>query len=494
MQLPALLPKSLEFAAQASDDAALFEALIKEPPQLIKFLVRACADETWAEQHAPFMTQALTWVNQQFYQDKLLMSFAQRVAKVIREHYAVMSGYLPKNLTLKLKERDLQMSSLLLGSSSEYLRELLRRECRDRRKTTLLLKEIPYSLFEVVEEFVTLGEYKELVRKGRKEVLQILRLAMLWQLDELSEGCQDTLKLYITRENVFETLLRSHNKQRLRLRQACFDFVNDLHSGYRFEDRGSESLAFEFLEFTENSLEAFHQVSKKITHLIIGGGLPAEEPFLRVLKECPKLFCLDLSRTNEFYDVFQELPKNLSELELSACLWLNNEALEKLIDLCPQLTRLKLQSDVKLDAGGWAHLKKLEILRSLDLTRCSQIGDADLALILQACPELIVLNLEDCRSLTDSGFNALPTYKSDLTSLSLARTWISDLPLIELATKSDLLTTLDITRCENLTAVGITEVARHCKNLRELNITSCDISPESIAEIRKMRPYLKLIN
>ena len=494
MQLPALVPKSLEFASEVANDSALFTALVKEPPNLIKFLTRACADEMWAELHAPFMTQSLTWVTNQFFQDKLLMSFAERLASAIRPHYTSMSAFLPKNLTLKLSDRDLPMNSLLLSSSSEYLRELIRRECRDRRKNYLLLKEVPYNYFDVIEEYVTTGEYKDLIRKERTQVVKILRLAMLWQLQELGDGCQEVLKLYITRENVFETLMRAHKNQRKLLRQACYDFVNNLNLGYRFEDRGIDSLVFEFLEFTENSLEAFHKVCKQITHLIMGGSLPVEDPFVTVLKECPKLFCVDLSRTNEFYDQFKELPKKLSELELSACLWLNNEMLEKIIEICPFLTRLKLQSDVRIDAGGWGMLKKLPILRALDLSRCSQLGDTELTLILQACPELLVLNLEDCRSLTDSGFYAFPTYKKDITVLNLARTWISDLPLIELATKSDLLTTLDLTRCENLTAVGISEVARHTKTLRELNITSCDISPEALTEIRKSRPYLKLIS
>lgn len=492
MQLPAAIPKSLEFTSQIADEESLFKTLVKEPPNLIKFLVRACADELWAIDHKEFMSKSLNWVTEQFFQDRLLMSFAQKLGKVIRAHFGEMNQFLPKNLTFKLKDNDVEVNSLLYGSRSEYLREMIRRECRDRHKTVLIFKDLPYRIFSILDSFITKETYEDLIRLEKKEIYKTLRWSMQWQLDELTLACQEALKPYITPDNVFAILLTSHLKDRLRLRQLCYDFVNELKKGYRFDDRGPETLALEFLEFNEDSLAAFEKVKKYITHVITAGSVPEDRYFPLVIKQCPKLKCIDLSRTNQFFDNYKELPENLQELELSACLWLTNADLDTLIDQCPQLSRLVIQSDVRLDFEAWGALKKLTGLKILDLTRCSQVGDPDLGIILQGCPNLIVLTLEECRGLTDSGFTEMTEYNTKFTHLNLARTWISDQPLIELGSKCEDLIALDITHCENITSVGIVETARNAKNLREFHIAHCNVSKEALTEIQKMRPYLKI--
>ena len=493
MQLPALVPKSLEYTSQIADDEALFKSLVKEPPDLIKFLVRAVADESWAEEHAKFMSLALSWVTNQFFQDKLMMKFAQRLGKALRAHYSVNSSFLPMNLTLKLKDRDLQVNSLIYGASSEYVRELIRRECRDRHRSILVLKDISQHIFRVLHDFVTTGSYLDIIHLEKPQVYRLLRLAMLWQLDELSKACQDVLKHYITRENVFDVLLRSYLRQRVHLLLSSMEFLNSLNAGFRLEDRGIDFMVFEFKEFSTSALEAFEKLRPYITHLVASGSVPEESLFPTVIKKCPKLVCIDLSRTNQFSDNFKELPRALPELELAACLWLTNEYLEKIIEICPELTRLSLQSDVRLDAAGFGALKKLEGLRELNLTRCTQLGDPDLGIILQACPSLRTLILEDCRSLSDSGFYEIPTFNHLLTGLNLSRTWISDLPLIEISTKCEFITSLNLTRCENLTSVGILECARNGKSLRDLIISSNNLSDESLQELHNIRPYLKVV-
>src|SRR6202034_4523332 len=112
------------------------------------------------------------------------------------------------------------------------------------------------------------------------------------------------------------------------------------------------------------------------------------------------------------------------------------------------------------------------------LTRCGQIGDEDIQLILQASDKLIILSLEECRGITDAGFYQIPKYNPRFTSLNLAITAISDQPLIELANQCSDLTTLDLTRCENITEKGVFELIRAARRLRELIIKDCDI-PES---------------
>lgn len=494
MQLPALMYKSLRYAKEIATDDELFKKLVEKPPDLIKFLVKACDDETWALNHPAFMKQGIAWVTEQFFQDRLMMDFAQRVAKMLREHNSALEEFIPKNLTIKLKETDVQINSLLFGSASEFLREMVRRECRDRKRTVLQLKEISYQRFELVEEYVNTGLTLELVRKEKGMVVKILNLAMQWELDDLSIACQDMLKNYLTSENVFDTMIRAHVKRRLHLRAACYDFVNQYKLGYRFEDRGPDYMAFEFLEFTENSWEAFEKVRPYITHLICGGRTTEEADFVKALHACPKLLCLDISRSATFSDYLLEIPSTLEELEASSCPWMNNANLTRLLEVCVQLSRLSLVSDVDITAEGWSALQKLERLRNLDLTRCSQVGDDELRLLLQACKGLIILSLEECRRLSDGGFIDIPKYNPGLTVLNLARTQISDLPLIDIATNSRFLNKINISRCEFITEGGVLELLRNARELREVNIVHCDISKEGVAALRKRFPYVKIIS
>jgi len=493
MQLPALLPKSLHFAAEAESDEALFKLLVKEPPLLIRFVARAAADELWIISHGEFMEKALTWITEQFFQDRLLMPVVQKLAKILRAHQGAVSSYLPKNITVKLEDKDLPFNSLLLSSGSEVLREIVRRECRDRRKKVLNLPKIPFAIFEVVEEFLTTATYLELVRKEKKEVYKILNLAMEWDLPDLSQGCQEHLAGYIDRDNVFKTLLRSQERGRLILREACFAFLNRMNYGFKMEGRSPEDLGFQFIDFNENSLNAFEQVKPSLTYLVARKKIAEDPQFSLILKASPHIKGLDLGESASFPELWEELPATIQELDLSVCDWVTTATLEKMIALCPNLTTLVLRSDTKIDFEGWALLKKLPFLRNLDLTRCSQIGDNELSAIVQATPALVFLNLEECRAITDNGFYDLPNLNKNFIHLNLSRTEISDQPLIELAIKCDLLVVLNVTRCEKLTGVGIAEAAQQAKLLRELNITLCDISKEVLASIKKTHPFLKVI-
>lgn len=494
MQLPATAPKSLQFASKAETDEALFKLLVKEPPHLIKMVASAVQDELWAVSHVQFMEISLDWITQQFFQDKLLMPIAQKLANVLRKHYALISQFLPRNLTLKLEDRELSFNSLLLSSGSEVLREIVRRECRDKRKTSLNMGTISYSIFEVIEEFLTTGTYLELVRKDKKQIIKILKLAMEWDLEELSKGCQEHLIGYVDKENVFKTLLKAHEKKRVYLRAGCFDFLNRLNHGYRMEGKDAEELGFEFIDFNENSLDAFNLVKDFVTTLIARKKVSEDPQFASILKECPHLKGLTLSESVSLADTLDEIPKTLQELDLSLCDWLTSSTLDKMVHLCPNLTHLTLISDTKIDFDGWAHLKKLPLLRALNLTRCSQIGDNELSAILQSTPELVILNLEECKGISDHGFYELPNLNKNFIALNFSRTEISDQPLIELALKCDSLSLLNVTRCEKLTSVGIAEVARHAKLLKEFIITLCDVSKQTLASIKQSRPFLKIIN
>lgn len=493
MIMPALLPERLRYCEKAESELALFELLKKYPPDLISFLETACADETWAESHTQFVKLGLDWAHNQFFQDSLMMEFAQSLAKVLRKHSSIARTHLPLNFTWKLKDKDLPANTLLYGTSSHYLKELIRLECRDRKGDAIHLEEIPFDVFMPVDQYITKGNVEAVYVKSKETVEAILTLSLVWNLPELGDECQRFLKKWINRDNIVDTLLAAHRNGWSILRSACMEYMNFLSLDFRLADTAPDRFGFEFLRFTEISLEFFNKFKAYITNLMFSGDSTADPAFGKVIHECPNLICLDLSYSHSFTDYLKEIPESLQELVASYCNWLNNGTFPALIQYCPSIEKLVIASDVNLNFETWGNLRKLSQLKSLDLSRCTQIGDEDIKLILQSCDTLLSLSVEECHGISDGGFYAIPLFHPDFVSLSFARTNISDQPLIEIANQCARLTSLDLTRCEKITEKGVLETVRAAKVLRELNITNCRIPETSVQKLKTLSPFLKII-
>ena len=351
MLMPSLLPDKLQFCEKATSQIDLFEMLVRRPPDLILFLETACGDERWASSNPEFMQKAVVWAHTQFFQDHLMMEFADRLAKAFRMHPSAVKSHLPLNVTIKLKDKDIPINTLLYGSSSEYLHEMIRLECRDRRAKNLYLKDYNYDMFSVVDEYIQTGKPDNVFVKDKDTVVKILEVALVWDLQELSQACQTFLKKWISRDNVFDTLLTAHKNGWYNLRGDCFEYINFLSLDMRFVDSPPERLAFEFIRFSENSLDVFNKFRTVITDLICSGTTTEDEQFSKVVNKCPKLICLDISYSKNFTDYLKDIPAELEELVLSACNWLNNDKLIQLLQICANLTKLVLQSAVGINSN-----------------------------------------------------------------------------------------------------------------------------------------------
>ena len=493
MKLPISLDSHLDYCREAGSDQALTKLLNSNLSDLVLFLESAFEEEAWMNTHAEFMKQSLSSLTTQFFQDKLEMSLAQRVARGIRSHYEGVRRFLSFNLELQLKDCTVAVNSLLMGALSQILREKIRRECRDLRRRDLLLKEVTFKLFASVQGFMEKGSIETIYSLTREEKIEVLKIAHRWDLHELSQPCEHSLSLYLNRENILEVLGEAHQNQWIYLRQACIQMLNDQNLGFQIFSIGSDQVSFEFFEFQERGIAVFEQVRAFITHLIFGGSLAHDSEFSSLVGRCPRLISLNFSHTESYSDHLQVIPPDLQELNLSYCTWLDNHFLDKMIQICPHLRKLSLTGNLKLDFEGWGALTKLPVLQALELTRCSQVGDEDLKLILEGCPELKWLSLEECRGITDQGFLEMTAYHSSLIFLNLARCQVSDLPLVEIANHSPLLTTLNLMRCESITERGVLEAVRLLTALKEINLSHCHIPPVVIEEIQRRRPFLTVI-
>lgn len=494
MQMPTLLPFELDYCKRVDSDEALFKLLQKHPPDLILFLETACPEESWAEAHESFMHEAIVWVHQQFFRDQLMIELASRLAQVLRKYPGLGKLHLSNNVTLKLQDVDLPINTLMYGSSSLYLKDLIRLECRDRKSDCIYLKEVAFNVLEPIHEYIMKGYSDSLYVKDQATGESVLKLAQQWELITFIVDCQQALKKWINRDNVVEQILNCQKRGWKELRSGCYEYLEHLDLDARLLESPIGHLKFEFLRFSENSLQLFEQLRKSFTHLVFGGKTYAQPEFSQVVNNCPRLIGVDLSYTDEFDDHFHDIPATLAELDLVACPWLNKDSLNALAAICPKLLSLNVAANPQLNYHCWMVLQRFKRLQTLSLARCAQVGDEDLRIILESCESLEGLNLEECRNISDKGFMDLPRLNSRLITLNLSRTTITDLALIEIMSHSHDLTHLNLTRCENISDKGALEAFRFAKKLKELILIHTNFSQSTINALKKLKPYLEIKN
>lgn len=492
MRLPSFLPSEFSKYEKADSDEELYNMLIENPRELIRFFEFSCDNETWSEQHSEFIGKILSWLTTRFFLSDLPVFYIEHAAKIIQQHIGALKIYLPYDILVNISDREILINSLLWASHSEYFRNLLRKEILEKKQKLIVLDNVPYEVFLKAEEFVTTGNCLDLWKKNQSELLEIMQYAKVWQLRGLLELCEEVLKRYIDRVNVNIMLIMAHHQGFSLLRDACFEFINELNMGVRFEKKLLPDLAFEFLEFQDRSLDLFDELKSYITHLIISGALTAQPIFSKVINQCSNLKGLDISRSSLFTDRLQDIPLSLQELDLSQCYWLNDENLKILILKCPQLTKLTLRGDTQLTYRSWSELYKLRALKSLDVSRCHQITDQDLSMILKACRGLTELNLEGCKKISNKAFFELAQTSQRLMHLNISESVISDGVLSEIASYNRDLLSLALVQCESITQKGIRELIQFCRDLQHLDLRKNSMNENFIDELKKQRPGLTI--
>ncbi|MBS4169073.1 hypothetical protein [Parachlamydia sp. AcF125] len=493
MLMPAFLPSELMYLSSFEEDEPLFQK-VKENSYLFNaFFMAAIEDEGWIIRHEEFIHLALEWVTEQFAADRLPFQLSKNIGEKIRQHFSSLELNIPLDLSCQVGESRLEFNSLLFGTASDFLHDFFLKKCLGKKRPLeIVLRGIEWDILITLSEWMKFGDIPSLWKKEEKFLWSVLKQASTWEMTAVVEITQEILKRYLNRANVFDHLVLTHEQKWHFLKYACCKVINELGGGMTVFEQGENGLGFEFLEFNAHSLGVFDRLQKWITHLAFSLSLTEEMAFSETMQKCPKLIGLDISRTRIFTERLYDIPSHLQELDISMCVWLTPANLRKIIEICPRLVRLNLSSNGQITAAGWAELHRLQFLEFLGISRCHQISDDDLKLILKACLNLTELRLEECEKLTDRGFFNLALNIPKIVGLSLARCGIGDTSLIEIGTRCIFLQRLDLTRCENITDKGVIEMVCQTKTLRELVLTHCSISPEAIIEIRKLKPLLKV--
>ncbi|KAH8869513.1 F-box/LRR-repeat protein 2 [Schistosoma japonicum] len=139
----------------------------------------------------------------------------------------------------------------------------------------------------------------------------------------------------------------------------------------------------------------------------------------------------------------------LITLRLSSCKFLNDDCLLYIVNTCPCIQELDLSSCLGITSYGFLTLGRLIHLQWISLYR-THINDNGLAILAELCQHLKHVNLGSCIDVSDMDhvLNTLTRNNPNLLSLNL---W----------------------RCNSLTAIGISFISEYCLQLNELDIGWC---------------------
>lgn len=484
--MPALLPPELEKYASSEDDESLLNLLNNRLNDASSFFIYAADDETWSLNHPQFMKNLFEMLTKACFDNKMELNSLQAIQKIIHEHYLSLYSYIPFDLSTEIGGSEFHLNSLLLFAAQPNFR----RSIKDRK---LFLKNISLEDFKIIEEFINTGNVLDLWKYEESELQDILMTVKVLGLDELQYLCEQTLKKYITRDNVLVMLIDAHKNKLTLLKDACIDSFNRLDLGVRLHKTNPSFFEFEFLDFKENAREVFEVVKSLITHLILSGDLTEQTEFAQIVNACPCLIQLNLSGSSIFNEKIFEISEKLEELDLSSCNYVDKALLNRIVTHFKNLKALALSDNIQLDYTSFTSLSKLKMLKRLDISRNPQIHDDELKLILQVLPQVIDLDCSDCKNIGDKGFFEIARSLSHLIFLNLERSQISDGLLLEIVIRSNYLEEINLSRCQRITDRGILECVKLSKALKTLVIRHCHFKEDTFKEIKEQRPSLVVI-
>jgi BTB/POZ domain len=493
MDLPVALPHHLASLKNIENENEMLKVLVNEPTDLIAFFESACSDTAWSVRHQTVMSKILVWMTYQFFHGALAVEIAERVQKQVFEHYALIGELLPKDIAVVSDEKTYSANSLMFGMSSSVLLGYLREECVEKEGEILEITDASNETVEAAIEYIHSGEVENLWKKDWSLVLKILREAADWEMEGLVDFCARIYKRYLNRGNAVNILEMAHQNGWYELKKGCFEFINQQNVGVSFQDDGVDELTLNFHRYSKEAMEMFHRLSGEVTFLGFDYELIENSSFTEVITHVPLLKGVNLQNTRHYSERLKGIPENIDQLDLSMCEWLNEETLVYIIETCPFLKVLKLNSNVQLDYHSWSQLHTLDNLEHLEVSRCNQMGDDDFLVIIRGCPHLRRLCIEGCHRLTDDSLVELSLAISTLVSVDFSRTGATDAVITELAYRNRQLRELKLERCTLISDHGIMEVVKLAPNLKLLDLTGSSISSDAKNRLLSINQHLRVI-
>jgi F-box/leucine-rich repeat protein 2/20 len=261
--------------------------------------------------------------------------------------------------------------------------------------------------------------------------------------------------------------------------------LKDLRAGEVRGFAGTAGIDVATTIFQTNSLERLGlsgctDISDDVLKIIIHG----IDPDMDILEDRPlvphrKLRHLDLSRCNRLTDAgLRSLAHNvpfLEGLQLSGCALLTDDALASLLPTTPAITHLDLEELSELTNNLLSeHLAKAPCaarLQHLSISYCEALGDSGMLPIVRACTNLHSIDMDNTRisDLVLAEAASMVRTRSARTSLSTLR------PVVSLR--------LVIFDCQNVTWMGVREILSRNAEVRKPSPASAELAPTFPKEV-----------
>lgn len=365
-----------------------------------------------------------------------------------------------------------------------------------------------------------------LVIKKRLKNIRILNLnecktLTLPQLQTILECLPtiETLKMKIHELNPEKWELNPHNLNQIQLSklkyleirnsaaiwvdklgcQPSIEYIEDndgaIEPIQEFLSSGKQLKKFKFKNLYKNSdsqypWEAIAKILNNLSNLIeldLYWTPLTNDELIQFAEQFPKIQKLRILKNDNLTPdgVSKALEKleDLRSLEFSKQLIMDTNRPYKLLEAitshCPNLEYLDIDY---LSNEDFALISKLSKLSSLDLSG-TNITDAELNSIAQACQSIKIFKVSDCRHLTSSGLKNALINLTELKELDISFGEIEDQDLLDIASRHKKLSVLRIKNCKKLTAPNASKAIAHLTELKTLECNSSHLSDDGLRQI-----------
>ncbi len=434
MKWPQFMSKKFWYLKESESFDGAFEALVQSGGEHgVEFFIESCEDRTWILGGGGlFMKQIYQWLLQEYREGRLPDADANAIAQAIQPQFEALQEILEYDVDFIIEDELIPVSSFMFGAQSSFFKKLIKKAKLVRGRKTLELQKAKLSFFEYIKEFVYKGKIEFLWREEPKYILNFIRQAQKLGMDEMTAYAAGVYKRYLTPKNVIPHLRLAQREFLNPLQLECCRFVNEQDFGVNIDFRDNIGLQVAVDRITVQGLALIDFLAKQISYLICSSHVPESLEIVAILGKIPRLIGLDLSNSSGISPEFIENFPSVKQLNLSHCMWLSDELFLLIIEKCRRLVKLNLSGNTNLSFRSLGELTSLNSLSSLDLSYCDQLNDDDFDLVASSCPQLAELYLQFCR-ISDQGLEVL---RSQCAGLAV----------------------LDLTDCKNVTEEGIEKI------------------------------------
>lgn len=199
----------------------------------------------------------------------------------------------------------------------------------------------------------------------------------------------------------------------------------------------------------------------------------------------PTLQSLDIAESHMPEEPLQELARsltpNVTRLDLSACAALTDEIMCILAPRIPKVTHLNLNGCFQLTSRTTSMIANhCPLLRELFIARISENREPYILELIQSLPRLTKLDLSGNVYVSDNVLADIAVKLPSLDYLDVSATKITDKGLRLVCEHLVGLTSLSMASCLGITNDSLSWVAKHCRSLKELNISRCSITDQGL--------------